>query len=156
MLFALQDTVHLSAASHVEITALIAGDAPEINRDDGSRGWSRKRLASCSGLKEWNKLLSHCVFLSFAGASWHAQTELCDRCLVAVNISWHFKASSSTKLCCDCSQSGSLKIIELWVLVMVWTCNQWNNHGHRLPGDQMAPGCTMGSRQTGGGSVMIF
>lgn len=28
--------MHFSAAVHVEITALIAGDVSEINRDDGS------------------------------------------------------------------------------------------------------------------------
>ncbi|MCI4385481.1 hypothetical protein PGIGA_G00050990 [Pangasianodon gigas] len=27
---------------------------------------------------------------------------------------------------------------------------------HRLPGEEMAPGCTMGRRQAGGGSVMLY
>lgn len=39
VLFAFQVNMRLSAASQVEVTALLAADAPEINRDDGALWW---------------------------------------------------------------------------------------------------------------------
>lgn len=102
VLFAFQVNVYLSAAVHVEIAALIAGDTPEINRDDGSlwRGWSEKRLALFSGQKEWNKLPSHYFWALLELPDMHKLSCMTDVwwLMLAVNISWHFKASSSTKL----------------------------------------------------------
>ncbi|KAK3516948.1 hypothetical protein QTP70_028239, partial [Hemibagrus guttatus] len=79
---------------------------------------------------------------------------------------------SKTAALVGCSQSVVVSIYQKWS--KNWTREQWKKVAwsdetcflfhhmdgrvcvHRLPGEHMAPGCTMGRRQAGGGSVMLW